>query len=98
MEPDGGKATWNEYGYYSPETGSFSWGNIARAIARVAHERNFISTAGVDKIFAEEADRLITMGGYLWGTNSRCKAHRASRVLGWKPQQKSLMELLSSAI
>lgn len=98
MQPDGGKATWNDEGYYFSETGSFVWGDIARAIAKIAHEKKLIGTADVETITADEADKLIPMGSYLWGTNSRCKAQRASKVLGWKPQQKSLMDLLPEII
>ncbi|KAJ8111077.1 hypothetical protein OPT61_g6237 [Boeremia exigua] len=98
MEPNGGKATWNEEGYYFSETGSFVWGDIGRAIAKIAHEKGLIDTAEADTISAEDAEGLVPMGSYLWGTNSRCKAQRASKVLGWKPQQKSLMELLPEIV
>ncbi|KAJ4348942.1 hypothetical protein N0V95_005027 [Ascochyta clinopodiicola] len=98
MEPQGGKATWNDEGYYFSETGTFVWGDIAKAIAKIAHEKKLIDTAEVDTVTAEDADKLIPMGSYLWGTNSRCKASRASKVLGWKPQQKSMTDLLPEIV
>ncbi|KAF3034297.1 hypothetical protein E8E12_002245 [Didymella heteroderae] len=98
MQPDGGKATWNDEGYYFSESGTFVWGDIGKAIAKIAHEKKLIKTAEVDTITAEEADKLTPMGSYLWGTNSRCKAQRARKVLGWQPQQKSLMDLLPDII
>ncbi|KAH6622137.1 hypothetical protein C7974DRAFT_457074, partial [Boeremia exigua] len=99
MEPDGGKATWNDEGYYFSETGNFAWGDIGRAIAKIAHEKKFIDTAEVDTITADEADGLTPIpGSYLWGTNSRCKAQRASKVLGWTPKQQSMMALLPDIV
>jgi len=98
MEPNGGKATWNAEGYYFSESGSFAWGDIGKAIAKIAHEKQLIGSAEVDTITEKQADDLLPWGSYLWGTNSRCKAQRASEVLGWKPQQKSLVELLSDIV
>lgn len=98
MEPKGGKATWNDEGYYFSESGTFAWGEIGKAIAKIAHEKQLIDTAEVETITADEADKLTFMGSYLWGTNSRCKAQRASKVLGWKPQQRSLIELLPEVV
>ena len=98
MEPNGGKATWNDEGYYFSETGTFVWGDIARAIAKVAHDKKLLDTAEVDVITADDADKLMPKGSYLWGSNSRCKAQRASEVLGWKPQQKSMKDLLPDIV
>jgi len=98
LEPNGGKATWNEDGYYFSETGTFAWGDIGKAIAKIAHEKKLIDTNEVDTITTNDADKLLPMGSYLWGTNSRCKAQRASKLLGWKPQEKSLMDLLPEIV
>lgn len=98
MEPGGGKATWNDEGYYFSGTASFQWGDIGKAIAKIAHEKSLIDSADVDTITADDADKLLPWGSYLWGTNSRGTAQRASKVLGWKPQQQSLMELLPSIV
>lgn len=98
LEPNNGKATWNEDGYYFSETGTFAWGDIGKAIAKIAHEKKLIDTNEVDVITTEDADKLLPFGSYLWGTNSRCQAQRASKVLGWKPQEKSLMDLLPDIV
>ena len=98
MEPNGGKATWNDEGYYFSEAGTFVWGDIGEAIAKIAHEKKLIDTAEVDTITADEADKTTFMGSYMWGTNSRCKALRASKVLGWEPQQKRLVDLLPEIV
>jgi nucleoside-diphosphate-sugar epimerase len=98
LEPNGGKATWNEDGYYFSETGTFAWGDIGKAITEIAHEKKLIDTNEIDTITTDDADKLLPMGSYLWGTNSRCKAQRASKLLGWKPQEKSLMDLLPEIV
>lgn len=98
MEPNGGKASWNDEGYYFSGTGSFKWGDVGKTIAKIAHEKKLIDSIEVDTIAADEADRLLPWGSYLWGTNSRGTARRASKVLGWKPQQKSLMDLLPDIV
>lgn len=98
LEPNGGKATWNEDGYYFSEAGTFAWGDVGKAIAKIAHEKKLIDTNEVDSITTDDADKLLPMGSYLWGTNSRCKAQRAGKVLGWKPQEKSLMDLLPDIV
>lgn len=90
----GGKATWNDKGYYYVENGEFVWGDISRKVAQVAFEKKFINTGEVDTVTKEEADKLASYGGYLWGTNSRCRAIRANKLFGWTPKQKSMVDLI----
>ncbi|KAF1851240.1 NAD dependent epimerase/dehydratase family protein [Cucurbitaria berberidis CBS 394.84] len=98
LSPDGGKATWNNEGYYFVESGEFAWGDIGRKIAQIAREKKLINTADVDIVDKDEADKLRGAGSYLWGTNSRCKAIRANKLFGWTPNQKSLSELLPEIV
>ncbi|KAH7087481.1 hypothetical protein FB567DRAFT_346454 [Paraphoma chrysanthemicola] len=98
LSPDGGKATWNDQGYYFAENGEFSWGDIGTQIAKLAFDKKLINSAEVDHISKEEADQLRDYGSYLWGTNSRSKAIRARKLLGWTPKQKSLWDLLPEIV
>lgn len=98
LSPDGGKATWNNEGYYFAESGEFVWGDVGRNIAKIALEKKLINSADVDVLNKAEADKLRTAGSYLWGTNSRCKAIRANKLLGWTPKQKSIAELLPEIV
>lgn len=98
LTPEGGKATWNKEGYYFTESGTFNWGDVGRNIAKIAHDHQLINTADVDTIDKEAADKLRAAGSYLWGTNSHCKAIRATKLLGWSPKGKSLMELLPEIV
>lgn len=98
LSPEGGKATWNQDGYYFGESGDFLWGDVGRAIAQIASEKKLIKSAEIDTISRTESDKLLPMGSYLWGTNSRCRAIRANKLLGWTPSEKSLFELLPEIV
>jgi hypothetical protein len=98
LTPEGGKATWNKEGYYFAESGAFTWGDIGRNIAKIAHDHQLINSADVDTIDKEEADKLRGSGSYLWGTNSRCKAVRARKLFGWTPKGRSMMDSLPDIV
>lgn len=86
----GGKATWGNEGYYFTEHGEHIWGNIARLVAMAAHKQGFISSAEVKVLPNEELGEMCKAGTLLWGANSRCRALRARKLLGWSPKGKSL--------
>ncbi|OCL13479.1 NAD dependent epimerase/dehydratase family protein [Glonium stellatum] len=94
----GGNATWGPQGYYFAENGDFVWGDVAKAIAKNAHKKKLIPTAEIDNVTTEEADKLVSYGSYLWGMNSRSRAVRARKILGWNPTQKSLFDLLPDIV
>lgn len=98
LSPDGGKATWDDQGYYFTESGAFSWGDIGQQIAKIALDKRLINSAEVDHISKDEADKLTNAGSYLWGTNSQCKAFRANKLFGWTPKQKKLVDLLPEIV
>ncbi|OAG05407.1 NAD(P)-binding protein [Paraphaeosphaeria sporulosa] len=98
LQPGGGKATWNEEGYYFAEAGSFLWGDISRKIATIAKDKKLIDTEEIDSLSVEETNKLVKAGGYLLGTNSRADAVRAKKLLGWTPKQKSLEDLLPEIV
>lgn len=88
----GGKATWGKAGYYFTENGEHIWGEISRLVASAAHQQGFISSDEVVSVSAEEADKLSGHGSALWGANSRCRAIRARKLLGWSPIETSLID------
>jgi nucleoside-diphosphate-sugar epimerase len=95
---DGGKASWNEKGYYYTENGDFVWGDVARAIAKEAKKLKLIETDEVESVSTEEADKLTGSGSYLWGMNSRARAIRANKLLGWTPKQKKLFDVIPEIV
>jgi nucleoside-diphosphate-sugar epimerase len=98
LQPGGGKATWNDEGFYFAENGEFVWGDVAQKIAKICADKKLIDTAELDSVDEQEANGLRMAGAYLWGTNSRCKAIRANKLLGWQPKQKSFVDTLSDVV
>jgi nucleoside-diphosphate-sugar epimerase len=95
---DGSKASWNKEGFYFTEAGEYTWGDLARLIAKTVYEKKLIDSDEVDSLTPDEADKLHPWGRILWGTNSRGRAVRANKVLGWTPTQKSLVDVLPEII
>ena len=98
LNPSESKATWNKEGYYFAENGEPVWGDISRLVAKTAYEMKLINSPDTDTVTKDEANQLGPAGAYLWGTNSRSKAIRARKLLGWTPSQKSMAELLPEII
>lgn len=94
----GGKATWNDEGYYFAENGSFVWGDIQREVARQAHLQKFIDSPNVDSLDIDEVKKIHPNGHYLWGTNSRGRALRARKLLAWSPQKPRLTDLIPEIV
>lgn len=88
----GGKATWGEAGYYFTENGEHIWGEVSKLVASAAQQQGFISSDEVVSVSALEADKLSSHGSALWGANSRCRAIRARKLLGWSPIGTSLID------
>ena len=88
----GGTATWGKEGYYFTENGEHVWSNAAEWVASAAQEQGYIASDQVDSLTLEEVTQLIGHGSILLGANSRCKAVRARKLLGWSPNQKSMKD------
>lgn len=89
---DGGKGSWGIDGYYFAESGEYIWGEVSQAVASAACEQGFIPSDEVVAVSVDEADQLTPWGAVQWGTNSRCRAIRARKVLGWVPNGPSLKD------
>ncbi|KAJ5628615.1 hypothetical protein N7490_010843 [Penicillium lividum] len=94
----GGKATWNEEGYYFAENGSFVWGDIQRAVAKAAFDLKYIQSPEVDSVDGEQTTEILPAGIYAWGSNSRGHAIRARKLFGWEPKQPKLIELIPEIV
>lgn len=100
---NGGNATWGHEGYYFTENGQHIWGETARIVASTAKDQGFL-TSDEDEIeivtlSGDEANQqLRPHASYMWGTNSRCKAIRARKLLGWSPKEKSLNEDIAETV
>ncbi|KAL2820528.1 hypothetical protein BDW59DRAFT_174448 [Aspergillus cavernicola] len=94
----GGKATWNDKGYYLAENGPFVWGDIQRAVAKAAYEKKLIPSPDVEPLSDAEITKIHEFGVYVWGSNSRGWSYRGKKLLGWSPSKRSLLELIPSIV
>ncbi|KAB8277021.1 hypothetical protein BDV30DRAFT_205698 [Aspergillus minisclerotigenes] len=94
----GGKATWNDKGYYLAENGQFVWGDIQREVARVAYEKKLIPSPDVESLPDAQVSELNEFGLYAWGSSSRGHALRARKLFGWSPSKPSLKELIPEIV
>jgi hypothetical protein len=88
----GGDATWGNEGYYFAEDGEFMWGSICKAITMDAYKKGLIPSGDVKELSLEEAEKIDNGFPYMIGSNSRCKALRAKKLLGWSCRQRRLID------
>lgn len=96
---DGGKdISWGTNAYYFAENGEHIWGEVSQAVASAAQEQGFIPSDVVVEVSAEKANELSPWGGVGWGANSRGRAIRARKTLGWVPNGPSLKDEIPSIV
>lgn len=89
----GGNATWGNEGYYFTENGQHIWGETAKIVVSTAKDQGFLTSDEIVTMSSDEANQqLMPYASYMWGTNSRCKAIRARKLLGWSPKERSMNE------
>lgn len=94
----GGRATWGQEGYYFTENGEHFWGALSRLVAQVAQKQGLIPSADVASVSTQEANQLTPAGALLWGANSRCRALRARKILGWSPKECTIEDVTPDAV
>ena len=92
------KATWNENGYYFAENGSFTWKQVFQGLASIAKKKGFIDSDQPVKLNEEQLAEVHPYGRFMWTGNSRAKAIRARKLLGWQPHGKKLLEELPEIV
>lgn len=94
----GGQASWGNEGYYFTENGEHLWGDVARLTASAAHQQGFIPSSEVKTLPNEEIEGMIQFSIMLWGANSRGRALRARKLLGWSPKGVSLEDEIPNTV
>jgi nucleoside-diphosphate-sugar epimerase len=74
---------WNEKGYYLVENGEHLWADLARLMGKKATDLGL-----VDGKLDEKS----------WGFNSRGKAERARKVVGWQPNAPSIEDTVEQIL
>jgi nucleoside-diphosphate-sugar epimerase len=84
---------WGAKGYHLCESGEHVWTDLARKIAGVAAEKGYIGANPKDKhLNKDEALEVAGFEAVSWGWNSRGKAERLRKYLGWEPKEKSITD------
>lgn len=94
----GGKADWGPEAYYFAESGELEWGALAKRVAEFLQEAGALRSAEVDVISAKETAEIHPLFAWTAGMNSRSRASRARKVLGWNPRVKDFEESLKEAV
>jgi nucleoside-diphosphate-sugar epimerase len=90
----GGKATWNEEGYYLAESERMGWPEYCRAAhARIA-QAGYISPNDEEVPVWDMQEAVEQVGGLagIFYSTSLGESIRARKLLGWEPKGKSVVD------
>lgn len=96
----GPPATWDDQGYYLAENGSFVWGDILEAVAKQAYREGLLASSEIKQLSGNDLIELFssTSGVKAIGTDSQGQSIRGKTLLGWQPQERSLMEEIPTIV
>ncbi|KAF5007888.1 hypothetical protein FDECE_5803 [Fusarium decemcellulare] len=89
---------WGPKGYHFAENGTHKWSDIAKIAAEEAHKQGFIDHADTKKLAVDEAKEKLGFQALSWGLNSKGKAERARKYLGWNPSSPSLESVIPEMV
>lgn len=92
------ECTWGLDGYYFAESEEVRWGEVSEMIAKIAFDRGLINSTQVAQLSITDSNNLHPLGIYWWGTNSRSRALRARKLLGWESRMPALVETLPEIV
>ena len=81
---------WGAKGYTFTERGEHVWGELSRLVGKKAVELGYLKDPEEQALEKEKALEQAGFEAISWGLNSRGKAERASRTLGWKATRGSI--------
>jgi nucleoside-diphosphate-sugar epimerase len=87
---DTSEELWGPKGYIFTENGEHIWSDLARHIGKEAEKLGLAKDLKDDSLDKDEALKQAGFEAVSWGLNSRGKAERARKFLGWKPSRPSL--------
>ncbi|KAL3496463.1 hypothetical protein BJX62DRAFT_222123 [Aspergillus germanicus] len=91
---------WGAKGYFLAENGEHVWGDLAKYIGEQAFKEGFlIEKPQVKSLsFSEAVNSPAGFEAASWGLNSRGKALRGRKMLGWEPKEQSIEEEVSNIL
>lgn len=90
---------WGDKGYYLVENGEHVWSDLAREMGKKAESLGLVNKGLKEQSLAKE--KALEQAGFeavSWGLNSRGKAERARKLLGWKPSRPSIEECIEEIL
>ena len=95
---DSSEELWGPKGYLLTENGEHMWSDLAKLIGKEAASQRLISDPKEGSLGKDEALEQAGFEAVSWGLNSRGKAERARKHLGWAPSQPSLEDEVPNII
>jgi nucleoside-diphosphate-sugar epimerase len=91
---------WNKQGYYLVENGEHVWSDLARLMGSKAVELGYLKGDKVEEkaLGKDEAIKQAGFEAVSWGFNSRGKAERAGKTLGWKAEKPAIEETVEEIL
>lgn len=89
---------WGPKAYFLAENGSHVWGEVADWAAQEAAKKGYIEKAETKNLDVKEAEDMLGFQALSWGLNSKGKARRAKKFLGWEPTGESLKDHMKELI
>lgn len=89
---------WDNDGYYFAEQGEFVWGEMIREIAHLGFNKGYFDSPVPDELTNQAVSRFWYGGQMNISSTSLGSAQRASKILGWKPQARTIFEDLERAL
>lgn len=90
IQRDNSPELWGAKGYILTENGEHVWGDLARHVGSEATRLGYVTEAKEGALGKDEALEQAGFEAVSWGLNSRGKAERARKYLGWTPKQCSI--------
>lgn len=91
---------WGPHGYFLTENGEHIWGDLAVQVGKEVHKQGLIQQEPeVRGLSIDEA--VKSPAGFeaaSWGMNSRARAYRGKKVLGWQPKERSLVDEIPTIV
>lgn len=89
---------WGADAYYLTENGEHIWGELAQSTAEAAAKLGYIPERKTEAFDLESAKKYAGFESVSWGLNSRGRAQRARKILGWQPSRPSLLAELPEIV
>ncbi|KAJ5765775.1 hypothetical protein N7520_005334 [Penicillium odoratum] len=89
---------WGAGAYYLTENMEHVWGELAQQTVDSATRLGYLPEVKAEPIDLDSAKRYAGFESLSWGMNSRGRARRARKILGWNPSRPSLVAELPAIV